>query len=55
MKTKKLAVLIQADNDKIYQVALTKDQQDWVLSLLIQLHNGTVRCLEQELEGVTLT
>lgn len=54
MKTKNLTILIQADDDQIYQVALTKDEAPYVLSLLEQLHNGKIRVLEQPLEGVLI-
>lgn len=55
MKTKSLGIIIQADDNQVYQVALTKDQEEWVLSLLTQLHNGKVKLLEQPLEGVRIT
>jgi hypothetical protein len=55
MKTKRLSILIEAENNKVYQVALTEDDSHYVLSLLEQLHNGKIRVLEQELEGVRIT
>ncbi len=55
MKTKSLSILIQADDGLVYQVALAKDHEAYVLDLLAQLHGGTVRCLEQPLEGVKIT
>jgi hypothetical protein len=55
MKTKNLSILVKADDDKIYQVALTKDDEPYVLGLLEQLHNGKIRCLEEPLEGVKIT
>lgn len=54
MKTKSLAILIQADNDMVYQVALAKDHELYVLDLLSQLHNGTIKLVEEPLEGVRL-
>jgi hypothetical protein len=55
MKTKSLGIIIQADNDLVYQVALTKDQEEWVLSLLTQLHNGSIKLIEEPIEGVKIT
>lgn len=54
MKTKSLTILIQAEDNKVYQVALIKNHESYVLDLLAQLHNGKVRLLEQPLEGVRL-
>ena len=54
MKTKSIGILVQADDDLVYQVALAKDHEAYVLDLLAQLHNGKVRLLEQPLEGVRL-
>lgn len=54
MKTKSIGILIQADDDLVYQVALTKNQEQWVLSLLTQLHNGSIKLLEEPLEGVKI-
>jgi hypothetical protein len=54
MKTKSLSILIKADDNQVYQVALAKDHESYVLDLLAQLHNGKVRLLEQPLEGVRL-
>lgn len=54
MKTKSLTILIQADDDQVYQVALAKDHEAYVLNLLAQLHNGKVRLLEQPLEGIKI-
>lgn len=55
MKTKSLAILIQADNDIVYQVALTKDHELYVLDLLSQLHGGRVKIFEKPVESVVLT
>lgn len=54
MKTKSLSILIQADDNQVYQVALAKDHEAYVLDLLAHLHNGKVKLLEQPLEGVQL-
>jgi hypothetical protein len=54
MKTKNLTILIQADDDKVYQVALTRNHEPYVLDLLAQLHNGKIKLLEQPLEGIRL-
>jgi len=54
MKTKSIGIIIQADDDQVYQVALTKDQEQWVLSLLTQLHNGKIKLIEEPLEGVKI-
>ena len=54
MKTKSLTILIQAEDDKVYQVALAKDHEAYVLDLLSQLHNGKIKLLEQPLEGVKM-
>ena len=35
-------------------VALNKQQEDYVLALVTQMHLGRVRLLEQPLEGVVL-
>lgn len=42
MKTKSLTILIQAEDNKVYQVALEKSHESYVLDLLAQLHNGKV-------------
>lgn len=55
MKTKSLSILIQVDDDQVYQVALAKDHEAYVLDLLLQLHNGKIKLLEQPLEGVKIT
>lgn len=55
MKTKNLSILVLAEDDLVYQVALTKDHISYVLDLLAQLHNGKVRLLEEPLEGVKIT
>ena len=36
MKIKSLGIIIQADDNQVYQVALTEDQEQCVLSLLTQ-------------------
>ena len=55
MKTKTLAVIIQAEDNKVYQVLLTQDDREYVLGLLQQLHKNKIRCHEEPLEGVSLT
>ena len=54
MKTKNLSILIQGEDDKVYQVLLTQDDKEYVLGLLQQLHKGKIRCHEEPLEGIEL-
>lgn len=54
MKTKNLTILIQADDDQVYQVALAKDHEAYVLDLLAQLHGGRVKLFEKPIESVDI-
>lgn len=54
MKTKSLTILIQADDNQVYQVALTKDHEAYVLDLLVQLHNGRVKVFEKPVESIDI-
>ncbi len=54
MKTKSLSILIQADDDQVYQVALERQHESYVLDLLIELHNGKVKLFEKPIESVDI-
>ena len=54
MKTKNLTILIQAEDDQIYQVALEKQHEAYVLDLLAQLHGGKVKLFEKPIESVDI-
>lgn len=49
MKTDKLIVVVQAKNGKTYQVALTDEETRIVMSTISYMHDGNVRCFEEEL------
>lgn len=50
MKTDKLAVIVSINDGSCYQVCLTEEEESCVLGLLEQLHNGTVKCIDEKLE-----
>ena len=54
MKTKNLTILIQVDDDLVYQVALEKQHECCVLDLVAQLHGGSVKLFEKPVESVML-
>jgi hypothetical protein len=46
------AVIIETDNGAIHQVLLTKSEGSAILSLIRQLHQGTVKISNEKLEGI---
>ena len=49
MKVNFVAVLAKADDGKVYPVALTETELEYVIALLMQLHNGKIGCLGKPL------
>ena len=48
MKCNTLTVLLENKSGGVYQVALTKNEMEWVLNLISQLHNGVIKALPGE-------
>ena len=46
------AVIIQTDNGTIHQVLLSASEFPTILSLIRQLHEGTVKISSEKLEGI---
>lgn len=51
----RVAVVVEMKDGKLYQVALTEQHESWVLSMLMQLHGGSVKLLKEPIEGIKLT
>lgn len=49
MKIKGIVVIIKLDNDNCHQVMLTKSDEDYVLNLIEQLHNKSIKLNETKL------
>jgi hypothetical protein len=48
MKIKTLAVIIEYEG-KVHQVLLNQQQESAVLDLVLSLHDGRIKCLEEAL------
>ncbi len=46
-------VIIKTNNGDYHQVALDKEQIDWVISLIGKLHEGEIRVLETKLDYIS--
>lgn len=55
MKLKSLAVVVQTDNDEVYQVALTKEELLSIESLIKIIQDGSIKILPHKLDGIILT
>lgn len=49
MKIKGIVVIIKLDNDNCHQVMLTKSDEGYVLNLIEQLHNKSIKLNETKL------
>lgn len=55
MKLKKLVVLGQIKNGKVFQVALTEQQAESVADYISFLHGGTIKAWKKNLDGVEIS
>lgn len=54
MKLKTLAVIIQTQDDEIYQVALTKEELMTVESLIFTMQGQSIKILPHKLDGIQI-
>jgi hypothetical protein len=55
MKLKDLAVIIKADNGKVYQILLTKSQEIAIIDHIQALHGGSIRVSDEPIESIDIT
>jgi len=53
-KVEKLACLVLCTDEKVRQVLLNKDEMDYVIALIQQLHKGKVKVIDHIFDNVTL-
>lgn len=46
-------VIVKTNNGDYHQVALNKEEIDWVFSLIGKLHEGEIRILETKLDYIS--
>jgi len=54
MKLKTLAIIVQTEDDEIYQVALTKQEMMNVESLIFAMQGETIKILPHKLDGIKI-
>ena len=52
-KNNPLAIIIAVDKN-VHTVALTPEQRDVIYDVLMNLHNGVIKVLEEPLDGLEL-
>ncbi len=46
-------MIIKTNNEDYYQVILNEEQFDWVISLIVKLHEGHINLLDKKLENIS--
>ncbi len=46
-------VVIKTNKENYYQVVLDEDQIEWVISLIVKLHDGEIKLLEKKLQNIS--
>jgi hypothetical protein len=54
MKIKNIIVIVKLDNDDIHQVMMTKSDEGYVLNLIEQLHNKSIKLNEVKLTALDI-
>jgi hypothetical protein len=54
MKLENLGVIVKSDDGKVYQVALNKLEQSLVKNLIINLHRGSLKILDEPIDTIDI-
>lgn len=54
MKLKTLAIVVQTEDDEIYQVALTKEELMTIENLIFLMQGKSIKILPHKLDGIQI-
>ncbi len=48
----RIAVLVEVKDNGVYPVDLNKDEREYVINLITQMHNGTIKVIDKKYEDI---